>query len=72
MPKGESEIDKDEVIISQKIISKYFPVKAMFLGVVGRLITHIGFDKKVLFERVSEKLWLVNWQHPITLVMMWL
>ena len=37
-----------------KIMSRRFPVKSMFLGVIGRLIPHRAFTGKILLERLSK------------------
>ena len=37
-----------------KVLSRRFPIKAMFMGVVGRPIPARQFDGRVHMERVSE------------------
>ena len=39
-----------------KMLSRRFPIKAMFMGVVGRPIPHRNFDGKIFLERVSERI----------------
>ena len=36
-------------------MSRRFTIKCIFLGVVGRLVPHCGFEGKILLERVSEE-----------------
>ena len=38
------------------MLSRRFPIKAMFMGVVGRPIPHRNFDGKIFLERVSERI----------------
>ena len=38
-----------------KMLSQRFPVKSMFMGVVGRPIPYHNFDGKIFLERVSKK-----------------
>ena len=53
LPKGTYEPDGADEYRRPKIISRRFPVKSMFLGVVGRPIPHRQFDGRILLERVS-------------------
>ena len=39
--------------IKGKMLSRRFPIKTMFMGVVGRPIPHRDFDGKIFMERVS-------------------
>ena len=39
-----------------KMLSRRFPIKAMFMGVVGRPIPHRNFNGKIFLERVSERI----------------
>ena len=41
-------------IIFPKMLSRRYPVKSMFMGVVGRPVPHRQFDGKIFMERVSE------------------
>ena len=42
-----------EHVSTPKIISRQFPIKSKFLGVVSRPIPHRNFDGRILIERVS-------------------
>ena len=55
LPKGEHEVDGADKFIRPKMRSRRFPIKSMFMGVVGRPIPHREFDGKIMLERVSEE-----------------
>ena len=55
LPKGEHEDDEADKFIRPKMRSRRFPIKSMFMGVVGRPIHHRQFNGKILLERISEQ-----------------
>ena len=60
LPLGKLETPGDENVIMPKMLSRRFPIKAMFMGVVGCPIPHRNFDGKILLEIVSEKVVVSN------------
>ena len=52
---GPHEKEGADKIVFPKMLSRRFPIKSMFMGVVGRPIPHRNFDGKILLERVSKK-----------------
>ena len=55
LPKGPHEREEDVDTSHPKIISRRFPVKAMFLGVVARPQVRNNFNGKILLERISQQ-----------------
>ena len=55
LPPGVHEEVGDDEVPQPKIRSRRFPVKSMFLGVVGRPNEEHNFDGKILLKRVSEE-----------------
>ena len=55
MPLGKYESVGDDGYSHSKMLSRRFPVKSMFMGVVGRTIVHRNFDGKIFLKRVSKK-----------------
>ena len=53
LPKNDFELDNVEIARKGKMLSRRFPIKTMFMGVVGRPIPHREFDGKIFMERVS-------------------
>ena len=53
LPRGPYEKEGADVVIQPKVISRRFPVKSMFLGVVSRPIPHRNFDGRIHLERIS-------------------
>ena len=53
LPLQSHEKPGDDFIPQPKIRSRRFPIKCMFMGVVGRPIPERNFDGKILLERVS-------------------
>jgi len=63
LPKAAHEEVGCERFVLPKRIPRRFPVKCMFLGVVGQPVPHHGFHGKILLERVSEEVgvsWLTS------------
>ena len=56
LPPGPLESESDALFIMPKMLSRRFPIKAMFMGVVGRPIPHRNFNGKIFLERVSERI----------------
>ena len=54
LPRGPNEEEGVDIVPPQKVRSRHFPVKAMFMGVVGRPINEKNFDGKIHLERVSK------------------
>ena len=54
LPIGKHESKGDDAYIHPKMLSRRYPIKFMFMGVVGRPIPHRGFDGKIFLERVSK------------------
>ena len=54
LPKGEKERGNIEKAEKPNMLSRRFPVKTMFMAVVGRPIPHRNFDGKIHIERVSK------------------
>lgn len=52
---GDHESVGDDTVIRSKILSRRFPVKYRFMGVVSRYVPHHGFDGRILLESVSER-----------------
>ena len=46
--------------IRTNIVSHYFPVNLIFLGVVGKLLPHRDFDGELLLDRVSEEVEVIR------------
>ena len=55
LPLGKYETAGVERVSTPKKISRRFPIKSMFLGVVTRPIPHRNFDGRILLERVSKQ-----------------
>ena len=55
LPLGPNEKEGDDAIIIPKMRSRRFPVKTMFMGVVGRPREDKGFNGKIYLKRVSEE-----------------
>ena len=60
LPRGVHEPVGVDIITHPKIVSRRYPIKSMFLGVVGRPIPYRGFDGKVLLERVSKDVLVIK------------
>jgi len=58
LPRGEDEEEGVDFIPQPKVRSRRFPVKAMFMGVVGRPIPEKQFDGKIHMERGVKRRWL--------------
>lgn len=54
LPLGEGEEPGADKIDRPKTLSRRFPIKAMFMSVVGRPRPEHGFDGKIFIERVSK------------------
>ena len=54
LPKGKHENDSECESKLPKMLSRRFPVKTMFMAVVGRPLAHRNFDGKIHLERVSK------------------
>ena len=54
LPLGQGEAPGMDFIPSPKLLSRRFPVKAMFMGVVGNPIPERGFDGRIFLERISK------------------
>ena len=54
LPRGPDEEEGIDFVPPQKVLSRRFPVKAMFMGVVGRPIKTKNFDGRIHLERVSK------------------
>ena len=52
---GPHEKEGDDKICHPKMLSRRYPVKSMFMGVVGRPLPHRNFDGKIFLERVSKR-----------------
>ena len=52
---GEHETEGDDTVVRPKMLSRRFPVKSMFMGVVGRPVPHRNFDGRIFLERVSKR-----------------
>jgi len=55
LPKAVNEKEGCDRLILPKIMSRQFPIKYMFLGIVRWSAKHLGFDGKILLECVSEE-----------------
>ena len=55
MSLGQHEKVGDDWYAHPKMLSRWYPVKLMFMGVVGRPVPHRNFDGKIFLERVSER-----------------
>ncbi len=55
LPRAPFEEEGVDVLKYPKILSRRFPVKSMFMGVVGNPIPEHNFDGKIFFERISKK-----------------
>ena len=60
LPLGKYEKVGDETVVMLKMLSCRFPVKAMFMGVVVRLLPCHRFDGKIFLERVSQRVVVSN------------
>ena len=54
LPRGPDEEEGIDFVPPQKVLSRRFPVKAMFMGVVGRPIKTKNFDGRIHLEGVSK------------------
>ena len=54
LPLGPHEVEGADAIEMPKTQSQRFPVKSMFMGVVGKPRPDKNFDGKILFKRVSK------------------
>ena len=54
LPLGKHEESGDDAYSHPKMLSRRFPIKSMFMGVVGRPVAHRQFDGKFFLERVSK------------------
>ena len=54
LPLGKHEESGDDAYSHPKMLSRRFPIKSMFMGVVGRPVAHRQFDGKIFLERVSK------------------
>ena len=61
LPRGIHEEEGVDCLVRPKILSRRYPVKCMFMGVVARLIKHRNFNEKILLERVSNDQVVNKW-----------
>ena len=54
LPKNDCENGNVLEVKKSKMLSRRFPIKTMFMGVVGRPIPHRRFNGKIFMERVSK------------------
>ena len=54
LPKGDNESDAEGELKLPKMLLRRFPVKTMFMAVVGHPLAHRNFDGKIHLERVSK------------------
>ena len=54
LPKGRHKNDEEGEMKLLKMLSRRFPVKRMFMAVVGRPLPHRNFDGKIHLERLSK------------------
>ena len=52
LPKGKGEDNDTSLPSKQKMLSRRFPIKTMFMAVVARPMKHRNFDGKIFLERV--------------------
>ena len=55
LPIGPGEVDGDDTSKHPQMRSLRFPVKSMFMGVVGRPRPNKNFDGRICLERISKK-----------------
>ena len=53
LPVGEGEEEGADTLPQPKVLSRRFPVKAMFMGVVGRPVPSKAFDGRIHLERLT-------------------
>ena len=54
LPRGKYENKDIMTVIKNKMLSRRYPIKTMFMAVVGRPLPHRNFNGKIHIERVSE------------------
>ena len=54
LPQGKDEPEGADFVVQPKVRSRRFPVKAMFMGVVGRPVPSKNFDGLIHLEQVSK------------------
>ena len=70
LPFGDNEKEGYDKVKHPQMRSRRFPIKSMFIGVVGRPRPDNFFDVMILLERVSKKHVIKEKQHINALVMM--
>ena len=55
LPLGNSEREGDDAYSHPKMLSRRFPIKSMFMGVVGRPCPHRQFDGKIFWKELVRR-----------------
>ena len=58
LPRAPQKLEGIDCVKRPRVLSRRFPVKVMFMGVVAKPLPELGFDGIIFLKRISEKkLW---------------